>query len=261
MTWTRLRNERGNVLMFTIGLLVLMLVMGGIAVDLAYYAVVDNELHRATDAAALAGAGKLGFDDTVFPTARSFARNYAAQNPWRDVASGPQPVDLALNGGNDPAGNIVLGIWDPTATPKFTPSTDGTRVNAVLCRTNQVAVPTTFFRLIGITSMAAFAESIATANPPANPPPSACLFPMALSSCFFGGATSAGCGATMTGRWRLMMPAFSRAICASVLPSCCVWSRLMLVMIETSGLQILVASSRPPRPTSSTAMSTSSRAK
>src|SRR6266508_6528203 len=43
-------NERGNVLMFTIGFLVLMLVMGGIAVDLAYYGVVDNELQRATDA-------------------------------------------------------------------------------------------------------------------------------------------------------------------------------------------------------------------
>ena len=191
-------NQRGNVLLFTIGLLVLMLVMGGVAVDLAYYGVVDNELQRATDAAALAGAGKLGFDDTVFPTVRTFAQNYAAQNPWRDVASGPTPVNLPLNTANDPAGNIVLGIWDPTATPKFTPSVDGTRVNAVLCRTAPISVATTFFRLIGITNMSAFAESIAVANPPATLPPTACLFPMALSSCFFGGATSAGCGATMT---------------------------------------------------------------
>ena len=68
-------DQRGNVLLFTIGLLILMLVMGGVAVDLAYYGVVDNELQRATDAAALAGAGKLGFDDTVFPTVRTFAQN------------------------------------------------------------------------------------------------------------------------------------------------------------------------------------------
>jgi Flp pilus assembly protein TadG len=198
MIWSRVANERGNVLLFTIGLLVLMLVMGGIAVDLAYYGVVDNELQRATDAAALAGAGKLGFGDTVFPTVRTFAQNYAAQNPWRDVANGPTPVNLALNTANDPAGNIVLGVWNPTATPKFTPSLDGTQVNAVLCRTTPVPVATTFFRLIGITSMAAFAESIAVASPPATPPPTTCLFPMGLSSCFFGGATSAGCGATMT---------------------------------------------------------------
>jgi Flp pilus assembly protein TadG len=198
MIWSRIANERGNVLLFTIGLLVLMLVMGGIAVDLAYYGVVDNELQRATDAAALAGAGKLGFDDTVFPTVRTFAQNYAAQNPWRNVAVGPTPVSLALNTANDPAGNIVLGIWNPTATPRFTPSLDGTQVNAVLCRTTAVPVSTTFFRLIGITTMSAFAESIAVANPPATPPPSACMFPMGLSSCFFGGATSAGCGATMT---------------------------------------------------------------
>jgi Flp pilus assembly protein TadG len=198
MIGRHITNERGNVLLFTIGLLVLMLVMGGIAVDLAYYGVVDNELQRATDAAALAGAGKLGFDDTVFPTVRTFAQTYGAQNPWRNLASGPTPVNLALNTGNDPAGNIVLGVWDPGATPKFTPSVDGTRVNAVLCRTAPTAVPTTFFRLIGLTSMSAFAESIAVANPPATPPPTACVFPMALSSCFFGGATSAGCGATMT---------------------------------------------------------------
>ena len=198
MIWSRIANERGNVLLFTIGLLVLMLVMGGIAVDLAYYGVVDNELQRATDAAALAGAGKLGFDDTVFPTVRSFAQSYGAQNPWRNLAVGPTPVSLALNTTNDPAGNIVLGVWDPGATPRFSPSVDGTRVNAVLCRTAPIPVSTTFFRLIGITTMSAFAESIAVANPPATPPPSACMFPMGLSSCFFGGATSAGCGTTMT---------------------------------------------------------------
>jgi Flp pilus assembly protein TadG len=198
MIWSRIANERGNVLLFTIGLLVLMLVMGGIAVDLAYYGVVDNELQRATDAAALAGAGKLGFDDTVFPTVRSFAQNYAAQNPWRNVAVGPTPVSLALNTANDPAGNIVLGVWDPSATPRFSPSVDGTRVNAVLCRTPPISVATTFFRLIGITAMSAFAESIAVANPPATPPPDACLFPIGVGSCPFGEASSQGCGAPIT---------------------------------------------------------------
>ena len=53
-----------------------------------------------------------------------------------------------------------------------------------------------------------------------------------------------------------MMPAFSRAIAVSVEPSRSVWSRLTGVMTETSGSTTLVASSRPPSPTSTTASST-----
>ena len=63
----RLHNERGNVLLFTFTLLVLVLVMGGFAIDFAFQAAARTELQRSIDAAALAGAGKLGFDDTVFP--------------------------------------------------------------------------------------------------------------------------------------------------------------------------------------------------
>ena len=59
----------------------------------------------------------------------------------------------------------------------------------------------------------------------------------------------------------LMMPAFSAAIAASVSPSCLVWSRLMLVMIERHGVQTLVESSRPPSPTSNTAAAACRRAK
>src|SRR5262249_48471007 len=55
----------------------------------------------------------------------------------------------------------------------------------------------------------------------------------------------------------LTIPAFSRAMPASVGPSCCVWSMLMLVMTVTRGRrQTLVESSRPPRPTSTTAACT-----
>src|SRR2546422_1924664 len=41
-------------------------------------------------------------------------------------------------------------------------------------------------------------QAIAIAMPPANPPPTGCMFPIGLSSCVFGGNTSAGCGATVT---------------------------------------------------------------
>jgi hypothetical protein len=68
----RLNNERGNVLLFTFTLLVFLLVMGGFAIDFAYQVAARTELQRTIDAAALAGAGKLGFDDTVFPTCADY---------------------------------------------------------------------------------------------------------------------------------------------------------------------------------------------
>ena len=98
----RLHNERGNVLLFTFTMLVFLLVMGGFAMDFAFQAAARTELQRSIDAAALAGAGKLGFDSTVFPTARSYARDYANRNPMRTG-----PVTLNLNIPNDAAGNIV----------------------------------------------------------------------------------------------------------------------------------------------------------
>ena len=53
------------------------------------------------------------------------------------------------------------------------------------------------------------------------------------------------------------IPAFSRAMATSVGPSRSVWSRAMRVIAAARGVGItLVASSRPPRPTSTTARST-----
>ena len=65
----------------------------------------------------------------------------------------------------------------------------------------------------------------------------------------------------IVGRPGLMMPAFSKAIFASVSPRICVWSKLMLVMIDSIGSQTLVESKRPPRPTSTMAKSTRRRTK
>lgn len=186
--WTR--DQRGSILLFTTILVVpLMIIIGGLAMDLAYYGTVDDELQRSMDAAALAGAGKLGFNDTYFPAARQWARDYALLNPYRVGA-----VNLDLNTANNSAGNIVLGIWNGSA---FTPSLDGTRVNAVQCRF-ATTVPTSFLRLIGVNSLNAGAMAIAWAAQPGTTPPNACVFPVALSSCFFGGPTSSGCGATVT---------------------------------------------------------------
>ena len=52
------------------------------------------------------------------------------------------------------------------------------------------------------------------------------------------------------------MPAFSRAIDASVSPRYSVWSRPIEVIAVAHGTQVVTASRRPPRPVSSTAIST-----
>ena len=188
-------NEKGNVLIFTTVLVVpLMIIFGGLALDLAHVGTVDDEIQRSLDAAALAGAGKLGFDSSVFPAARAWARNYALLNPLHNGGTTLATINLNLNTSNTANGDIVLGIWNGSS---FTPSLDGTKVNAVLCR-HQTTVPMTFLRLLGLTSLPAAGEAIAWATQPVTPPQDECVFPMALSSCFFGGSTSAGCGATVT---------------------------------------------------------------
>src|SRR6476659_8518787 len=131
-----LRDQRGSILLFTTILVVpLMIILGGLAMDMAYYGTVDDELQRAMDAASLAGAGKLGFDSSAFPTVRNFAQSYASANRYK-VGT----ISLGLNTANDPAGNIVLGIWSGGT---FTPSLDGSKVNAVRCQYS-TTVPTSF---------------------------------------------------------------------------------------------------------------------
>jgi Flp pilus assembly protein TadG len=190
-----LRDEKGSILLFTTALVVpLMIIFGGLALDLAHVGTVDNEVQRSLDAAALAGAGQLRFDSSVFPAARTWAQNYALLNPFRAGGATPATINLNLNTPNAANGDIVLGNWNGSS---FTPSLDGTQVNAVLCR-YQTTVPMTFLRLLGFTGLPVSGEAIAWATQPVTPPPTACVFPIALSSCFFGGSTSLGCGATVT---------------------------------------------------------------
>ena len=60
----------------------------------------------------------------------------------------------------------------------------------------------------------------------------------------------------MAVQFGLMMPAFSVAICSTVSPSHCMWSMSTGPMMAASALSTLVASHRPPMPTSTMATST-----
>src|SRR5262245_53082385 len=203
------RGQRGSVMVFVLFTIIFLLVMGGLAVDYAYVFTVQNELQRSMDAAALAAAGKLTFNSTVFPTVRQFAQNFAQKNAFHQGS-----ITLAANNANDvttydaqnpPYGDIVLGIWDPSKPVgvgsgfRFEPSTSGSTVNAVMCR-YKTAVPTSLFRLWGITTPVIGATAFAVSNPPSTPPVSGCTFPIALSMCPFSTNnifTANGCGKTV----------------------------------------------------------------
>src|SRR5215510_15696300 len=144
-------NEKGSVLLFTTVLVVpLMIIFAGLTLDLAHLGAVDDELQRSLDAAALAGAGKLGFDSSVWGAARLSAQNYALFNPIRTPPYPPNPaanltwatVNLGLNAANAANGDIVLGRWDGASFTPYPgpPVVAENQVNAVLCR-YQTTVP------------------------------------------------------------------------------------------------------------------------
>jgi len=193
----RLADQEGSALVFTTVILAFLLIMGGIAIDLAYLGAAKGELQRSMDAAALAGAGKLGFNSSVFPTVRLWAQQYATKNPYRNPSGGT--INLALNTSNDPNGNIVLGIWQ---TGSLTPSLNGAQVNAVRCQ-YQTQIPTSFLRLLGFNTLPVRATATAIANPPAAVGCGESVLPIAVTSCSFydagtGAFTNTGCGAGLT---------------------------------------------------------------
>ncbi len=98
-------------------------------------------------------------------------------------------------------GNVCLASPDEynscAATDCFTPSVDGTRVNAV-CTQYATQIPTSFLRLLGWNALDVSARSIAVANPPVTVAEDSCIFPIALNGCTFDPASSTGCGDPVT---------------------------------------------------------------
>jgi hypothetical protein len=206
-----IRNHRGQIILFVMfSLMFLLVVAGGLGSDVAKLVAAKQEAQSAVDAGALAGAGKLGFDSSVFPIARDFAVNYAQSNKTRtgtvalnrNDANDPSVFDAAPT--STPIGDVLLGIWDPGkpdgigAGKRFEPSLDGTVVNAVMCRYKKQITGNFLSLLGGIFPLNVAASAVATSNPPLNPPPDTCVFPIGVSDCPFRGNTSLGCGTVIT---------------------------------------------------------------
>lgn len=142
--------RRGNVLVLTAFLLVVLLGMIAFSVDLGYMFTVRNQLQAAADAAALAAASKLAKAEDVYPTANEFASYNKASL---------RPVNLHTN-------DVEIGMWQPDART-FTPGETGNAVR-VTARADEVIngrTPFFFARVLGTNEFQASVSAIAVCNP------------------------------------------------------------------------------------------------
>src|SRR5262249_61483653 len=113
----------------------------------------EPELGRSPAAGPPAGAPVPAFASGAFPPAVSTAQTYASLNSPFSGGS----VSLA-------AGDVALGIFDGAART-FTPSNNGTLVNAVQCTITR-SIPTAFLALLGRPSVSMTVRATAVSNPP-----------------------------------------------------------------------------------------------
>jgi Flp pilus assembly protein TadG/uncharacterized protein YegL len=141
------KGHRGNILVLTCVLLVVLLAMVAFGVDVGYMANCRTEIQRATDSAALAGAGELVLGTTP---ARAEALSYLGLN--------------TVGGRTLSATNatIEFGMWNST-TRAFT--LGGTIPNAIRVSTTDTAQPLFFGRVLGVNQFDAKASAIATYQP------------------------------------------------------------------------------------------------
>ncbi|UCG59884.1 MAG: hypothetical protein JSU70_10260 [Phycisphaerales bacterium] len=149
-------RSRGIAIIWVAIFLVLMLVFVGLGLDAAKVAIVAHQLQNAADAAALAGAQHVKFDQLA---ARQFATVIATGNKADSV-----PVTVLDNPSNHPDGDVVLGRYF-RQTGIFEPSLAAP--NAVKVVTRRIEggpdgpVPLAFGSIADVNSVGAWRYAIA----------------------------------------------------------------------------------------------------
>jgi Mg-chelatase subunit ChlD len=157
------RRRKGAILVFAAFMLIVMLAMLAFAVDLGYVMNVQTELKRATDAAALAGAGSLADGPDV---ARLQALDFMLRNPVAGRVVAEQENREALLAAwlaeHPDEFQVELGDWDPEtktfAQGDVLPST----IRVVASRNNASLF---FGKILGQGTFSVTAESIARYMP------------------------------------------------------------------------------------------------
>ncbi len=171
---SKLREERGSVIIWVALLAVVFIGIAALAIDIGHVFVVRNELKNAADAGALAGARVLLMDNgtAINAGANEIGYNAAIKNRSEKI-----PVEVNWTGGNE--GDVQRGHWS-FATRTFTPNSslavsdlwgvttadldaDPSFINAVGVKTRRQSSPAVSFfaRIFGYQNFVVEAESVA----------------------------------------------------------------------------------------------------
>lgn len=145
---SKLKNEKGVVLVYVAILLVVFLGIAALAVDIGYLMVGKTELQRTADAAALAATRQLGViyegmlyaDQAKYDAATDEAliKSAATKVAFQNRAAGTSVII-------DPA-DVQIGTWNPTASTRFTSGLlQPDAVQVVARRDDSTARISTFF--------------------------------------------------------------------------------------------------------------------
>ncbi len=199
----RIRKPRGNILALTLIFAIpVMLAVAGVAVDIGLLLLTRSELHRTTDAVALAVARDRGrtADELLAASTSAQAQTIANNNATRfggsigDLATEMNPCTNSSNTIRVVYGTtcaaITWGIWDEstsswsyrmtTDNPIDDPNVD--KFNAVESSATQ-RIPSFFFKLIGMASLTTSSQSVAIAGPLTTLYKDTILLPMAIAKC------------------------------------------------------------------------------
>lgn len=142
--------RRGNVLVLTAFLMLVLLAMLAFSIDLGYVFTVRNQLQAAADASALAAASRLANTSNVFPEAQEFASyNMAAK----------RPVNLRSQ-------DVEIGLWQANSRT-FTPGSNGNavRITARIDDLMNGRAPLFFARVMGHHDFQSSVSAVAVCNP------------------------------------------------------------------------------------------------
>jgi Flp pilus assembly protein TadG len=140
-------ERKGNIVVLTAFLLVVLLAMIAFAVDVGYMSVVGTEMRASVDASALAGAGELV---NGIGAARQEALDYLAMNQVGGKTLGPSNA------------TIEFGQWDATSR-QFIP--DNSVPNAIRVTSTSSGQALFFGRVLGQNSFQTSAQAVAVYQP------------------------------------------------------------------------------------------------
>lgn len=162
-SWLAQHKRRGAAVVLTSVLLVFLMGLVALSVDVGYMMTVKTELKRATDAAALAGAGNLihGMDVAQIEAFEFLARNPVGRDNIMREDQWAERLEELMAQRNEQF-QIEFGDWD-AQSETFLPSSSNPSAIRVLARHN--GGPLFFARVFGKDRFTLQAESVAQIRP------------------------------------------------------------------------------------------------